>query len=514
MSSTIIAWDLGTGGNKASLYDAHGRCLAAAFVPYATTYPANGWHEQRPDDWWDAVVRSTRQLLAQPGVDPRTIRGCGISGHSLGAVPVDRDGRLLRDRTPIWSDGRATAQAAAVFRHLDEGRWYDLTGNGFPPQLYTAFKIRWYRDHEPELYRRIHQVIGTKDYVNLRLTGRLVTDHSYASGSGVYDLHRWDYSAELLAALDLPRSLLPDIVPSTEVIGSILPAAADALGLPSGIPVVAGGVDNSCMALGARAFREGRVYNSLGSSSWIAVSSAKPLLDRRSRPYVFAHVVPGMYASALCIASGGTSYRWMQDQLARDLAGTDGDAVYARMDAEAAASPVGANGLLFNPSLGGGMPMDGSAGIRGAYLGLDLKHTRGDLIRATMEGITLGLRLCLDELRRMTPLSDEMLLVGGGSKSALWRRIYADGYGMRVLKSNVDQQAAALGAAACAAVGTGLWQDFAPIDAVHTIEERIDPDRANAAHYERLLVAVRVAVRHQAELAELLSGARTAVAGG
>jgi xylulokinase len=506
----IIAWDLGTGGNKASLYDRDGNCLASTFVSYDTRYPNSGWHEQSPEDWWNAVALSTKRLLAETKVDPHEIGCCGISGASLGVVPIDRDGRLLRAFTPIWSDGRAVAQTHEFFSRFDELAWYRITGNGFSPQLYSVFKIMWYRDNEPEMFARIHKIVGTKDYVNFRLTGRICTDPSYASGSGVYDLLKWGYSDELIEASGLPARIFAEIVPSTEVIGTITPQAAQALGLHPGVKVVAGGVDNSCMALGAKAFKEGRVYNNLGSSSWIAVSSAKPLINDGSRPYVFTHVLPGMFASALCIASGGSSFRWIRDQLAPDLVARaereDRDA-YDLMGEEAARSPLGAKGLLFNPSLGGGMPMDRSANIRGAFIGLDLGHTRADMFRAAMEGITLGLRLCLDEIRRLTQVSDEMLIVGGGSKSALWRQIYADGYGMRVVKSNVDQQAAALGAAAVAAVGTGLWQDFDRIDTLHQTEELVEPIAENARKYTRLIGIFKQAADAQSDLGDLLVAA-------
>jgi xylulokinase len=510
----IIAWDLGTGGNKASLYDRDGNCLASTFVSYDTTYPNSGWHEQRPEDWWRAVAESTRQVLARTGIDPRQIGCCGISGHSLGAVPVDREGRLLRAQTPIWSDGRAVAQTKEYFRRCDELEWYRTTGSGFSPQLYAVFKIMWYRDNEPGMFSKIHKIIGTKDYVNFRLTGRICTDPSYASGSGVWDLLGWRYSDKLIQASGLPAHIFPEVVPSTQVIGQITPEAASALGLHTGVKVVAGGVDNSCMALGAKAFKEGRVYNNLGSSSWIAVSSAKPLIHDVSRPYVFTHVVPGMFASALCIAAGGSSFRWVRDHLAPDLvarAHRESLDAYDLIVEEAARSPVGAKGLLFNPSLGGGMPMDKSANIRGGFLGLDLGHTRADLFRAAMEGITLGLRLCLDELRHLTRLSDEMLIVGGGSKSALWRQIYADGYGMRVIKSNVDQQAAALGAAAVAAVGTGLWKDFDRIDAIHKTEEVVEPIPENASAYDRLIGIFKKAADRQSDLGdEIMANSRRA----
>ncbi|MCS7261069.1 MAG: FGGY-family carbohydrate kinase [Anaerolineae bacterium] len=508
MKPYILAWDLGTSGCKTTLFDSEGNCRASCLVPYATKYPTSGWHEQRPMDWWHALVTSTRQLLATSHIPRDAIACCGISGHSLGVVPLDRKGALLREYVPIWSDARASAQAERFFCAVDEVEWYRKTGNGFPPPLYAVFKIMWYRDHEPDMFRQIDKVIGTKDFINFKLTGQIVTDHSYASGSGVYDLLQGGYSEALITASGLPREIFPDIVPSTEVIGELRAEAAEALGLPRDVKVVAGGVDNSCMALGARNIQPGRVYNSLGSSSWIAVSAAQPLLDDAARPYVFAHVIPGMFTSAVSIFSAGSSFRWVRDQLCQNLvaqAAQQQVSAYELMTALAAESPVGANRLLFNPSLGGGTALEGGQNIRGAYIGLDLRHTQADLIRAAMEGIALGLRRALDVLRRLTRLEDEMLIVGGGSRSALWRQICADVYNMTLVKTQIDQEAAALGAAAVAAVGTGLWRDFSQIDVIHKIEHVTRPIPHHAAIYERLLPIFIRAAQHQAELGEMLA---------
>lgn len=486
----IIAWDLGTGGSKASLYLETGECIAKTFVSYDTYYPHQGWHEQKPEEWWNAIVKGTKQLMKESGVDKNEITCCGISGHSLGTVCISKDGELLNPRTPIWSDGRAIKQADEFFEGYDKDKWYLTTGNGFTSAFYTAFKMMWYRENDPTLFEKIYKVIGTKDYINYRMTGRLCTDFSYASGSGVWNLKKWKYDDELIEAMNFSKSIFPEVIPSTGIVGPIKTEIAEELGLSKEIKIVSGGVDNSCMALGAMAYKEGRVYNSLGSSSWIAVSSKEPVLDTKVTPYVFTHVVPGYFASALCVTAGGTAFRWMRDQLCREFveeAKEKGLDEYDLMTAEAEKSPVGANGLMFNPSLGGGMPMNKSYNLRGAFLGLDLIHTRADVIRASMEGITMGLRSCLDELKKITPIGDEMLLVGGGSKSAFWRQIYADIYKTTVLKSNIDQQAAALGAAACAAVGTGLWDSFDKIDEMHSIEERVEPIPENEEKYDSLM---------------------------
>ena len=504
----IIAYDLGTGGNKASLYDIDGKCLAESFVSYPTQYPATGWHEQRPQDWWNAVIESTNRLLKEAFIERDEISCCGISGHSLGVVPLDRNGKLLREATPIWSDSRSLTQSRQFFEKVDENEWYLMTGNGFPPPLYSVFKMMWYRDNEPEMFKNIHKVIGTKDFINYKLTGNMVTDYSYASGCGVYDLVNWEYSESMIDASGLPKDIFPDIVPSTAMIGELTPEASAALNLPAHLKVVAGGVDNSCMGLGAKSFQEGRVYNALGSSSWIAVASATPLLDVRTRPYVFTHVIPGLFMSATSIFSAGTSFRWLRDQLCQsivseaELRKVD---PYELMTAEAENSPIGSNSIIFNPSLAGGNCLDDSPNLRGAFMGLDLGHTRPDLIRSVMEGVAFGLRVALDELRRLTRVANEMTVVGGISQSKLWRQMLADVYQMNIVKTNIDQQAAALGAAALAAVGTGIWPDFSIIDEIHAVADVAEPIPENSAAYAKLLPIYKKASQMNAEIGDMLA---------
>ena len=512
----ILAYDFGTGGIKASLFDAEGKVLASGFDAYETFYPASGFHEQAPEYWWRATVKATRLLVAELTPGQRAgIRAIGISGHSLGVVPLDAEGRLLRARVPIWSDSRADAEAREFFEcllrnrddcapgcrvdgHLSEPNtgdaivpiaskardlWYETTGCGFPPGLYSVFKLMWFKKHEPEWFNRVDVILGTKDYVNYRLTGVKATDNSYASGSGVYDLRKRVYSPAFIAASGLPASIFPRIVPSTQVLGTLTSEATAELGLPETVQVVAGGVDNSCMALGAGAYREGRAYASLGSSAWIAVSSSCPLIDERTRPYVFDHVVPGQYASALAIFSAGTSHTWL-----RDILGLD----YAEMDKLAVEAGIGAHGLFFNPSLAGGSSLDRSPSIRGGFANLSLGHTRGDLVRAVMEGVAFGLKGAFDALAEQVPLAPPLALVGGGAKTHLWRQIYADVFGLAVARNPIGQQCAALGAAALAAVGTGIWRDFSPVDAAARAAgtasvETPDPDtvRTYAAAYRR-----------------------------
>jgi xylulokinase len=334
-----------------------------------------------------------------------------------------------------------------------------------------------------------------------------MTDYSYASGTGIYNLKDWKYDERFIAASQVSAKVWPEIVPSTYVLGEILPEIAQVLGLGDGVKVVCGGVDNSCMALGAKNVRAGRVYTSLGSSAWIAVSADQPVLDKKYKPFVFAHVIPNMYTSAVSIFSAGTSFTWVKDNLCYQLvqeAGEENTDVYSLMNREAEKAPVGSNRLLFNPSLAGGTSQDASVHIRGAYIGLDLKHGKAELIRSAMEGIALNLRLRLDLLRNHIRLEDEILFVGGGAKSRFFLGIFADVFNTRIIKTNIDQDAGALGAAAIAAVGCELWKDFYRIDEIHKIEDVIDPNKENNRVYEKLLPIFDLAADYQCKISESL----------
>lgn len=481
----VIAYDLGTGGLKASLHGPDGRMTAETFVSYDTYYPRPGWQEQRPMDWWEAVCASTRTLLERSATPPERIAAVALSGQSIAPVLLDRAGELVLDQIPIWSDTRATTEAAEFFAKIPNEDWYMTTGNGDPPETYTVMKLIWLQRHRPDAWRRVSAVVGSKDFINHRLTGAVATDYSYASGSGVFDLKALRYREEYIHASGIPPELFPQVCDSHQVVGRVTKAAAAESGLPEGIPVACGGVDNACMALGALGIGEGRVYTSLGSSAWIAVTSRTPTLDPVSRPFIFAHVEKGFYTSGVSVFAAGSAYRWAAEQLCGDL--PEGGARFAAMDALAASSTTGAGGVLFNPSLAGGSSQEPGSALSGAFLGLSLGSTRGDMLRAVLEGVALSLgRYCLETLGRCTPLAGEMLLCGGGAKSPLWNQIFADVFGMEIVRGGIGQNAASLGAAAIAARAAGLWPDYTPLDGLYPPAEVFRPDPDKTAFYRSL----------------------------
>ena len=495
----IIAYDLGTGGVKASLHDGALKTLSVAFFEYETFYPSREIHLQRPADWWEAVCAATRKLLADTGTDPGEIVCAALSGHSLVAVPVDGAGRALLDLVPIWSDTSAAPEAEAFFTRVGQEEWYGVTGNGFPPACYTIFKLMRLARTEPLLFGRVRRVLGSKDYINYRLTGEMATDPSYASGIGGYSLAKGRFEESFFEAAGLPFDIFPDIVPSHSIIGRVSPEASEACGLAAGTRVACGGVDNACMALGAVGGGEGRAYLSLGSSCWIPVNSSAPILDYGKRPYVFAHIAEGMYTSAFSIFSGGSSLKWARDNI------FSGGGGFAELDRIADRVEAGSGGILFNPSLAGGTSQDKSPNIRGAYIGLHLGTTRDELLRAAMEGVALNLKLSYDFMKSKADLEDSLLICGGGSKSRVWMQIFADVFGIETRKTNIDQDAASLGAAAIAARAAGLWQDYSGIDSLHEVEARYQPRPEYASIYAELLPRFARAAEALADLSDALN---------
>lgn len=480
----IIAYDLGTGGIKASLYEADGKSLASTFVQYETYYPYAGWYEQRPMDWWDSVCKATQILLKETSTNPKNIACLAISGQSLVAVPLNKEGEILLTSVPIWSDGRAADITREYFKKTSYDHWYLTTGNGDPAECYTIMKLIWMQKNMPEVIKNTDVVLGSKDFINYMFTGEIYTDPSYASGSGVFDLEKWSYSDKYIEVSELPKSIFPTIVPSHAVIGCVTESAAQESGLAQGTLVACGGVDNSCMALGARGLGEGKIYTSLGSSSWIAITSCKPIVDIVNRPFVFAHIEKGVYTSATSIFSAGSSLRWMRDRLCPEV--HDDPNSYNRLCEWAAEVPAGSNGILFNPSLAGGSAQEKSSNILGGFMGLSLRSTRADMIRACMEGVALNLKSCLEYLQKYVQCDKEMLLCGGGSKSPLWRQIFADVFDLDILKTNIDQDTASLGAAAIAARSIGLWNDYSRIESLHQIQSVEKPIPENVYKYGQL----------------------------
>jgi len=492
MSTHILAHDLGTTGNKATLYDAAGRLVGSAFYPYATEYARTNWAEQDPEDWWTAVCVSTKQLLAESGVGCQDVAAITFSGQMMGCVALDREAQPLR-KAIIWADQRAVAQAAWVGERVPFAEVYRITGHRLSSS-YSLAKILWLRDHQPDVVRRAYKFTHAKDAIVARLTGIFVTDPSDASGMNLYDLATGAWSPRILEAAGIDPAQLPEVVPSSAVVGEVRGAVADEVGVPTGTPVVIGGGDGACAAVGAGVVTEGSAYNYVGSSSWIALATKAPIYDPDFKTFTFAHLVPGMFMPVGTMQAAGASYQWARDQLCPlEVQAAEALQVspYEMMNAQASESPPGSNRLLFLPYLMGERSPHWNPKARGAFVGLTIRHTRADLIRAVMEGVAMNLRVILDAFRGQGSDVATIRLIGGGARGRLWNQIMADVYGVPVQRLTVLEEATSMGAALAGGVGVGLYAGFSMAEAMNPVAATIDPDPRAQRVYEALLPIFR-----------------------
>lgn len=485
MATYLLAHDLGTSGNKATLYTTDGELVKSVVASYPTNYFNNNWAEQDAEDWWRAVCDSTKQILR--GLNNQDVAAVSFSGQMMGCLCVDRRGVPLR-KAIIWADQRAEREVETLRERLDEREFYRITGNRLSPS-YGLAKLLWVKNNEPETYRQTHKMLHAKDYIVFKLTGRFVTDYSDASGTNLFDLNAFEWSENILAASGIAREKLPELRPSTFIAGEVGAAVAEQTGLAKGTPVVCGGGDGVCAGVGAGSVKEGVTYNYIGSSSWIALTTKQPVYDPEMRTFNFAHIIPGYISPCGTMQAAGSSYSWLKTQLCQmetELAKQQGVSPYDLINRQIAASPPGANGLLYLPYLLGERSPRWDSSAKGAFIGLKMEHSRADVYRAVLEGITLNLTLILEVFKQHVPIR-EMIVIGGGAQGEVWRQIMADAYRLNILKPHYLEEATSMGAAITGGIGAGVFQNFDVIDRFLTIETTQSPIDANVRVYEKLL---------------------------
>lgn len=489
MKNYILAHDLGTTGNKATLYDREGRLVGSAFYGYNTRYDNTGWAEQNPEDWWQAVCNSTRKLLTQiPGLRADEVACITFSGQMMGCVPLDKHARPLRNAI-IWADQRAVAQQNWLAERINPADVYRITGHRLSSS-YSLPKMLWLRDNQPDTYEATYKFVHAKDAMVARLTGRFVTEPSDGSSMNLYDLEKGIWSDQIIDAAELNAAQLPELVRSIDVVGELLPDVADEIGLVAGTPVVIGGGDGPCAAVGAGVWREGAAYNYIGSSSWIAITTTKPIYDPDERTFTFGHIVPGMFTPTGTMQAAGASYQWTRDQLCSlevQAAESVGVSSYEIINLNAEKSPVGANGLIYLPYLMGERSPRWNPRARGAFIGLTIRHTRADMVRAVLEGVTMNLRVIQDALTKQGARIDAMRVIGGGSRGRFWNRIMADIYGVPVQRLAILEEATSMGAAVAGGVGVGLYKDFSISEQMNQIAETVQPEPVAQKAYAKIL---------------------------
>ncbi len=470
----LIAHDLGTSGDKASLYDLDGALVATVTESYPTHYGPGTESEQDPELWWRAVVTSTRRLLADSGTAPAAVTGICVGGTMMAVVCLDASGHVLRPAL-IWSDQRSVREADRLRATVGDERGYAITGNRLAA-TYNLPKLMWLTDHEPDVIARTYRAVGHKDAINARLTGIIATDVTDASSTAMYDLADNSWSDVLIEAAGIESRLMPLVVPSTSTLGTLTRAAAAELGLTPATVVIAGGGDGPMAAAGAGCVVPDRPgYVCLGTSAWYSRTSTAPVLDPLQRSFTLAHVVPGRFVPTATTQAGAGTLEWLRDTIA------PGSSI-ADLVAEGLSATAADSGLFFLPYLTGERSPWWNPLASGVMTGLRRSHGRAELSRAVLEGVAFGLALCMEPLVRADEPVD---VVGGGSTSDGWLALMADVWGRPVRRRSVTAGATSLGVAVTGLVGLGAL-DFARAPELSTVEAEFHPTARSAAYREHL----------------------------
>jgi xylulokinase len=473
MPSHYIGLDIGTGGSRALLVDDTGRLRAAFTAPHEDMIMQRPlWAEQRPENWWDAAQLALRGVLHESGVSAGDVKGIGLSGQMHGLTLLDSADKVIRPAL-IWCDQRsqpqvdwinATAGAPFVVESIANPM---LTG-------FTLPKLLWVRDHEPANFALIRKVLLPKDYVRFELTGEYASEVSDASGTGLFNVAARRWSHELADRVGVDRSVLPNVAESIEVTGKISARAAKATGLAEGTPVVGGGGDQAASAVGNGIVGPGNVSCTIGTSGVVFAHLAQPAYDPQGRVHTFCHAVPGAWHAMGVTQGAGLSLQWFRKQFAPGSS-------YDDLTAEAAGAR--ADGLYWLPYLMGERTPHLDAQVRGGWIGITAAHTRADLIRALIEGVSFSQKDCLDLIEALGARIDSVRVSGGGAKSAFWRQMLADVFNRRVAVLET-QEGSAYGAALLAMAGTGAFASVEEACRATVREvESIEPRREEAARY-------------------------------
>jgi xylulokinase len=474
----FLGIDIGTGGTRALLIDAEGRVLGAATAEHSNfTSPQIGWAEQHPEDWWAAASRAIPECLAKASTAASEVDGIGLTGQMHGLVVLDEEAQVIRPAL-LWCDQRTEAECQAITEEVGAARLIELTAN---PAL-TAFtlpKIRWVQNHEPELWSRVRTVLLPKDYVRFRLTGARATDVADASGTLLFDVANRQWSAPMLDVAKVSEEMLPRVFEGPQVTGHVSEEGARATGLRAGIPVVAGGGDQAAGAVGMGIVNPGALSVTIGTSGVVFAATGTPVCDPKGRIHTFCHAIPNCWHVMGVTQAAGLSLKWFRDQL---VVNENSPAIsYDDLMREAAATPAGAEGLLFAPYLMGERTPHLDPHARGALIGLTAAHRRGHIIRAILEGVAFSLRDCLAIFAELKIPVNSIRLGGGGARSPLWCQIQADIYDLEASVLQAEE-GPTYGAALLAGVGVGGWPSVqGACDSSVRVARSFKPDASRAA---------------------------------
>lgn len=480
-----IGIDIGTSGTKSLLMDVDGNILAEATAEYVVYSPKPLWTEQDPEDWWNATVKTVREVVKKSKVKAADVKAIGLSGQMHGSVFLDGKGKVIR-KALLWNDQRTAKECDEITSRA--GGREELIRMVANPALtgFTAPKILWLRNNEPKNFQKLKTVLLPKDEIRRRLTGELATEVSDASGMLVLDVVNRCWSKELLGKLDLDTELFAKVYESHEVTGTLLPEVAKQLGLTTECKVVGGAGDCAAGAVGNGIVKQGIVTTSLGTSGVVFVHSDTPQYDAQGRLHTFCHAVAGKWHMMGVTLSAAGSLQWFVSQLCTELLAKKGVDPFGVINAEAQAVPAGAEGLLFLPYLAGERTPHADPNARGCFIGLTNKHGRGHMSRAVMEGVAMSLRESLQIVRDLGVPTKEIRVSGGGAKSPLWKQILADTFGQAACTINAEQ-GPAYGVALLAAVGDGAYKNIEEAcKATISVVNKTAPNKNAVKSYDRL----------------------------
>lgn len=485
MQKYLLAHDLGTSGNKATLFTTEGQLIKSTVSTYHTNYFNSTWVEQNPDDWWRAICISTKELLQ--GIDKKDVIAVSFSGQMMGCLCVDRNGAPLRPSI-IWADMRAVDEERFLENKIDPMHFYKTVGHKISSS-YSIEKLMWVKNNEPDVYKKTYKMLNAKDYIVYKMTGKFVTDFSDASGTNVFDINQFKWSDKILDACGIHGDKLPEAMPSTYVAGEISSQIADECGLAVGTKVVLGGGDGMCASVGAGSVSEGKTYNCLGSSSWICTTTKKPIFDEEMRTFNWAHIVPGYIGPCGTMQTAGAAFNWVKNEICKieqQMGKDQGKSPYEIINKEIEKASPTSNGLIFLPYLLGERSPRWNANARGAFIGLKMEHNRSDMLRSVIEGIAMNLNIILNILKKELPIN-EMIVIGGMAKGRVQRQILADVFGIDILKLNYLEEATSMGAAITAGVGIGELSGFHEIERFIKVDEVCKPKAENIEKYQKII---------------------------
>lgn len=453
----LIGIDVGTSATKTVLFDETGTVIASASQEYPLYQPKNGWAEQKPEDWRDAVLATLAAVVGRSGVEKEDIKGIGISGQMHGLVMLDEEGEVIRPSI-IWCDQRTGEEVEDMLRLMPRERWIQITAN--PPLTgWTAAKILWVRKNEPDHYARCRHILLPKDYIRYVLTGVFATEVSDASGMQLLDVPGRCWSDEVLNILGIDKSMLGKVYESCEVTGTLLPEIAEKTGLTAGVKVVGGAGDNAAAAVGTGIVRDGTAFTTIGTSGVVFAHSSQVSIDPKGRVHTCCCAVPGAWHIMGVTQGAGLSLKWFKDNFCQDYmeeARAQGRDVYDLINEDVKTVPVGSDKLIYLPYLMGERTPHLDPDCRGVFFGLSGVHTKKHLLRAVMEGVSYSLCDCNEILKEMGVDVTQMMACGGGGKSPVWRQMLADLYDCTV-KTVKQDEGPALGVAILAGVGCGIY---------------------------------------------------------